>query len=54
LEVCLYNIKEYNEDTLDFEDIDKQFRFILDEDEKFEYLIEFESSNLQQRVIHFQ
>jgi hypothetical protein len=26
----------------------------LDEDEKFEYLIEFESSNLQQRVIHFQ
>lgn len=54
LEVSLYNIKEYNKDTLDYEDTEKQFMFSLKEDKKSEYLVMFESLNLQQKVIDLQ
>ncbi len=54
LEVRLYNIKEYNKDTLDYEDTEKQFMFSLKEGKKSEYLVMIESLNLQQKAIDLQ
>ena len=51
LEVNLYNIKEYSEDALDYEDTEKQFIFSLKEDKKSGYLVEFESLDWQQKMI---
>ncbi len=54
LEVCLYNIREYSEDILDYEGTGKQFIFSLKEDKKSEYSLKFESLDLQQKVIDLQ
>ena len=52
--VRLYDIREYNEDVLDWEDIEKEFVFSLQEDGKSEYLIKIESLKLQQKVVDLQ
>jgi len=54
LEVNLYNIKKYNEDISDYEDTETEFKFELKENKKSEYLVEFESSKLQQKLIDLQ
>lgn len=52
--VRLYDVREYNEDVLDWEDIEKEFVFSLQEDGKSEYLIKIESLKLQQKVVDLQ
>jgi len=51
LNIHLYNIKEYNEDTSDYEDFEREFVLSLRENKKSEYFITFESSDLQQEVL---
>lgn len=54
LEVHLYNIGEYNEKVSDYEDVNKEFKFLLKEDKKSEYLVNFESLKLQQKLVDLQ
>lgn len=52
LDVSLYNIRKYNEDTLNYEDTGRQFIFSLMENKKSEYLVKFESLDSQQKVLN--
>lgn len=51
LDVSLYNIKEYNQEISNYEDMEKEFKFSIKENKKSEYSVEFESSNLQQKIV---
>ena len=54
LEIYLYNIKEYNEETSNYENIEKDFKFSIKENKKSEYLVKFESSKLQQKTVNLE
>ena len=51
LEVYLYNIREYDEEISDYKDVETEFKFILKENKKSEYSVEFESLKLQQKIV---
>ena len=51
LEIYLYNIKEYNEEVSDYEGTERNLKFLIKENKKSEYSIEFESSKLQQKIV---
>jgi len=50
----LYNIREYNEEVSDYKDQDVEFLFSLNEDNKSEYIVKFESVKDQQKVVDLQ
>lgn len=53
-EVYLYNIRDYNEENLSYEDTEKDFRFSIKEKEESEYLLGVESSQLQQKILELE
>lgn len=54
LEARLYNIGKYDENISDYEDTKKYFMFSLQENKKSEYLVKFESLDLQQKLVDLQ
>ena len=51
IEMHIYNIKEYNTDIADYNDVDTEFIISLKEDKKSEYSVDFESIKAQQKVV---
>lgn len=54
LEAHLYNIKEYDEDIQDYQDIESEFIFSLQEKEKSEYSFIFQSTKDKQKLFDLQ
>ena len=54
LEVRIYNVKEYDEDVQNYQDIESEFIFSLQEKEKSEYSIIFQSMKDQQKLVDLQ
>lgn len=51
LEIHLYDIKEFNDESSNYEDIDTEFKLLMKENKKSEYSIEFESLKLKQKIV---
>lgn len=54
LELRLYNIKEYNEDIQDYQDMESEFVFSLQEKEKSKYSFIFQSTKDQEKLVDLQ
>jgi hypothetical protein len=51
MEIHIFNIKEYDTDISDYNDVNTEFMFSFREDKKSEYSLDFESIKTQQKVV---
>ena len=51
LEVRLFNIKQYDEEFLDYKDVDLEFFFSIQEESKSEYSVLFQSFKVKQKIV---
>ena len=51
MKIRIYNVKEFDEDISDYRDIEIEFLFSIQWNKKSEYLINFESVKLQQKIV---
>ena len=54
LEVHLYNIREYDEDMQDYKSIDSELSFSIQEKNKSEYSVDFQSLKSEQKIADIQ
>ena len=54
IKIHIYNIKEFDEDISNYKDTETEFLFSIQWDKKSEYLINFESIKLQQKIVNLE